>query len=132
MTKRSPSRNSARTPSRIFFGLISRRLVIVGSNHHRWGNLAILGVIDIETVFVHGSVLNRKSSLGFRLCRLAASPRPWSAELTPNCFVVRDANGQVGAETHLQNFPSKFPFKISHKIREVASRRPAKPRAHLL
>jgi hypothetical protein len=25
-----------------FFGLISRRLVIVGSNHHRWGNLAIL------------------------------------------------------------------------------------------
>jgi hypothetical protein len=22
-------------------------------------------------------------------------PPPWSAELTPNCFIVRDANGQA-------------------------------------
>jgi hypothetical protein len=27
-------------------------------------------------------------------------PPPWSAEVTPNCFIVRDANGQALMKTN--------------------------------
>jgi hypothetical protein len=29
------------------------------------------------------------------LCQLARFPPSWSTEVTPNCFIVRDANGQA-------------------------------------
>jgi len=28
-------------------------------------------------------------------------PPPWTAEVTPNCFIVRDADGQQLAETQI-------------------------------
>ena len=34
-------------------------------------------------------------------------PPPWSAELTPNCFIVRDANGQQLAYVYYENEPQR-------------------------
>jgi endo-1,4-beta-D-glucanase Y len=34
-------------------------------------------------------------------------PRPWSAELTPNCFIVRDANGQALSYVYYENEPGR-------------------------
>jgi hypothetical protein len=35
------------------------------------------------------------------LCKRRRFPTPWSAELTPNCFVVSDANGQALSYVYL-------------------------------
>ena len=32
---------------------------------------------------------------------------PWSAEVTPNCFIVRDANGQALSYAHYENEPGR-------------------------
>ncbi|MFZ0115229.1 MAG: hypothetical protein WAL15_12790, partial [Xanthobacteraceae bacterium] len=41
----------------------------------------------------------RKNRQRFRLRETSVPPRrfppPWTAEVTPNCFIVRDANGQA-------------------------------------
>jgi hypothetical protein len=34
-------------------------------------------------------------------------PAPWSAELTPNCFIVRDADGQQLAYVYYENEPGR-------------------------
>jgi hypothetical protein len=34
-------------------------------------------------------------------------PAPWSAELTPNCFIVRDANGQQLAYVYYESEPGR-------------------------
>ncbi len=34
-------------------------------------------------------------------------PPPWSAELTPNCFVARDANGQALSYVDYENEPGR-------------------------
>ena len=34
-------------------------------------------------------------------------PPPWSAEVTPNCFIVRDANGQALSYIYYQNEPGR-------------------------
>jgi hypothetical protein len=34
-------------------------------------------------------------------------PPPWSAEPTPNCFIVRDANGQQIAYVYCENEPGR-------------------------
>ena len=36
-----------------------------------------------------------------------AVPPPWTAELTPNCFVVRDANGQALGYVYYENEPGR-------------------------
>jgi hypothetical protein len=33
--------------------------------------------------------------------------RPWSAEVTPNCFIVRDANGQQIAYVYYESEPGR-------------------------
>ena len=35
----------------------------------------------------------------------ARFPPPWSAEVTPNCFIVRDANGQQLAYVYFESGP---------------------------
>src|SRR5262249_57091350 len=35
------------------------------------------------------------------------SPPPWSAEVTPNCFIVRDANGQQLAYVYYECEPGR-------------------------
>jgi hypothetical protein len=37
----------------------------------------------------------------------AASPPPWSAEVTPNCFIVRDANGQALSYVYYESEPGR-------------------------
>ena len=34
-------------------------------------------------------------------------PPPWTAEVTPNCFIVRDANGQKLAYVYYENEPGR-------------------------
>ena len=34
-------------------------------------------------------------------------PAPWSAELTPNCYIVRDADGQQIAYVYYSNDPER-------------------------
>ncbi len=34
-------------------------------------------------------------------------PPPWSAELTPNCFTVRDANGQALTYVYYESEPGR-------------------------
>jgi hypothetical protein len=34
-------------------------------------------------------------------------PPPWSAELTPNCFIVRDANGQALSDVYYESEPGR-------------------------
>ena len=34
-------------------------------------------------------------------------PPPWTAELTPNCFIVRDANGQALAYVYFEDEPGR-------------------------
>jgi hypothetical protein len=34
-------------------------------------------------------------------------PVPWSAELTPNCYIVHDANGQQLAYVYYENEPGR-------------------------
>jgi len=34
-------------------------------------------------------------------------PPPWSAEVTPNCFIVRDANGQALACVYFEDEPGR-------------------------
>jgi hypothetical protein len=34
-------------------------------------------------------------------------PPPWSAELTPNCFIVRDRDGQALAYVYYENEPGR-------------------------
>lgn len=34
-------------------------------------------------------------------------PPPWSAELTPNCFIVRDANGQALTYVYYESEPGR-------------------------
>jgi len=34
-------------------------------------------------------------------------PPPWSAEVTPNCFIVRDADGQQLAYIYFEDEPGR-------------------------
>jgi hypothetical protein len=34
-------------------------------------------------------------------------PPPWTAEVTPNCFIVRDADGQQLAHVYFENEPGR-------------------------
>jgi hypothetical protein len=34
-------------------------------------------------------------------------PPPWSVEVTPNCFIVRDANGQALAYVYFEDEPGR-------------------------
>ena len=38
---------------------------------------------------------------------LRARNLPWSAEVTPNCFIVRDADGQQLAYVYFENEPER-------------------------
>jgi hypothetical protein len=41
-----------------------------------------------------------------RLCPRRFPP-PWSAEVTPNCFIVRDANGQAPSYVYYESEPGR-------------------------
>jgi hypothetical protein len=34
-------------------------------------------------------------------------PPPWTADVTPNCFIVRDANGQALSFVYYENEPGR-------------------------
>ena len=51
-------------------------------------------------------------------------PRPWSAEVTPNCFIVRDANGQALSYVYYENEPgrrSAAKLLSEDEVRRIAS-----------
>ena len=60
--------------------------------------LAAFCIIDGQTL-LHESIRCQP--------RNAASHRPWPAELTPNCFIVRDADGQQLVYVYYENEPSR-------------------------
>jgi hypothetical protein len=45
---------------------------------------------------------------------------PWSAEVTPNCFIVRDANGQALSYVYYENEPGRRSAANSRKMRRIA------------
>jgi hypothetical protein len=47
------------------------------------------------------------STKRYSAIRDAAFLHPWTAELTPNCFVVRDANGQALSYVYYENEPGR-------------------------
>jgi hypothetical protein len=51
------------------------------------------------------SPLGRRSSIPSRL-RGSVGP-PWTAEVTPNCFIVRDANGQALSYVYYESEPGR-------------------------
>jgi hypothetical protein len=50
-------------------------------------------------------------------------PPPWSAEVTPNCFIVRDANGQALSEVYYESEPwAKIGGEAADQRRGAADR----------
>jgi endo-1,4-beta-D-glucanase Y len=51
-------------------------------------------------------------------------PPPWSAEVTPNCFIVRDANGQALSYVYYESEPgrrSAAKLLSEHEARRIAA-----------
>jgi hypothetical protein len=44
---------------------------------------------------------------GDRRPSFSAKMKPWSAEVTPNCFIVRDANGQALTYVYYESEPGR-------------------------
>jgi hypothetical protein len=44
---------------------------------------------------------------------------PWSAEVTPSCFIVRDANGQALTHIYYESEPSR---RSAAKVRRIAAK----------
>jgi hypothetical protein len=42
-------------------------------------------------------------------------PAPWSAEVTSNCFIVRDADGQQLAYVYFEEEPGSDQAKLSQR-----------------
>ena len=42
-------------------------------------------------------------------------PPPWTAEVTPNCFIVRDADGQQLAYVYFESEPGRRSAKLLTK-----------------
>jgi hypothetical protein len=50
-------------------------------------------------------------------------PPPWSAEVTPNCFIVRDANGQALSDVYYESEPwAKIGGEAADQRRDAADR----------
>ena len=50
-------------------------------------------------------------------------PPPWSAEVIPNCFIVRDANGQALSYVYYESEPGRrSAAKAAHQRRGSAHR----------
>ena len=48
-------------------------------------------------------------------------PPPWSAEVTPNCFIVRDVNGQALSYVYYESEPGRrFSRETAHQRRGAA------------
>jgi hypothetical protein len=47
-------------------------------------------------------------------------PPPWTAEVTPNCFIVRDADGQQLAYVYYESEPGPLSGKVSQRGRGAA------------
>ena len=45
--------------------------------------------------------------LAMRHARATPLPPPWSVEVTPNCFIVRDANGQALSYIYYESEPGR-------------------------
>src|SRR5438034_10543455 len=56
-------------------------------------------------------------------------PPPWSAEVTPNCFIVRDANGQALSYVYYENEPGRR--SAAKLLRKDEARRIASNPAHV-
>jgi hypothetical protein len=50
-------------------------------------------------------------------------PPPWSAEVTPNCFIVRDANGQALSYVYYESEPGRRSAAklLSEEARRIAA-----------
>jgi endo-1,4-beta-D-glucanase Y len=48
-------------------------------------------------------------------------PQPWTAEVTPNCFIVRDANGQALTYVYYESEPGRQ--SAAHLLSEDEARR---------
>ena len=63
------------------------------------------------SAFAINKMMRKRSHMGPRLARysmaLTCFPTPWSAELQPNYYVVRDADGQQIAYVHYSNDPDR-------------------------
>jgi hypothetical protein len=52
--------------------------------------------------------ISRRLTIAAANCATAAaSPPPWTAEVTPNCFIVRDASGQQIAYVYYESEPGR-------------------------
>ena len=45
--------------------------------------------------------------VGAKAMKAPRFPPPWTAELTPNCFIVRDASGQQIAYVYYESEPGR-------------------------
>ena len=45
--------------------------------------------------------------VGAKAMKAPRFPPPWTAELTPNCFIVRDADGQQLAYVYYESEPGR-------------------------
>jgi hypothetical protein len=48
-------------------------------------------------------------------------PPPWSAEVTPNCFIVRDANGHALSYVYYESEPGRRSAAKLLSLRHCAS-----------
>ena len=67
---------------------------------------AISGVSD-QILGDAPQITSNIAKLFKRLCPYAASRPPWTAEVTPNCFIVRDANGQALSYVYYESEPGR-------------------------
>jgi hypothetical protein len=71
------------------FGLVDCRLIVIGGNHHCGGNLPVLGIINVEAIFVHprspqSSHLANDSNRGVVSVTERRFPPPWSVDQAPS------------------------------------------------
>jgi hypothetical protein len=63
--------------------------------------------MSATTVAADGLVQHRQGYPIGGLMQRRRFPPPWSAELTPNCFIVRDGDGQQLAYVYYESEPGR-------------------------
>jgi hypothetical protein len=61
--------------------------------------------------------ISPSQNLSLTLAPTRRFPPPWTAELTPNCFIVRDADGQQLAYVYYESEPGRqSAAKLSQRL----------------